>query len=59
MPKLNFKLLTDCILGGGYKLTRTTEIKKQKTTKISLVKLNCFLCSFLYVKREVDKNEVY
>ena len=38
MPKLNFKSLTYCILGGGYKLAPITEIKEFKTTKISLVR---------------------
>lgn len=36
MPKLNFSLLTHCILGGGGKLTQITENKEFKTTKISL-----------------------
>ena len=36
MQKLNFKTLTYCILGGGYKLTQITENKEFKTTKISL-----------------------
>ena len=37
MPKLNFKLLTLCVQGGGYKLTTYTKIKILQTTKISLV----------------------
>ena len=38
MQRLNFRSLTYCILGGGYKLTTNTKIKKSQTTKISLAK---------------------
>ena len=36
MLNLNFISLTYCLLGGGYKLTKTTENKELKITKISL-----------------------
>ena len=37
MQKMNFNLLTICILGGGHKLASSIENKRFKTTKISLV----------------------